>query len=490
MSFRPAGMSDDEDSDGYSHHGDEDFQGTEQVQEEESQIGKDLWSDNNYDYAGGSNKQASSLSVQEFRRCLMSGDVSTVKKCLDIGKLDVDQPFRSTYASSGSRPLFIACERGHPEVVQLLLQTGASLGPDHDRFNPLMAVCSSDCSSSDDLVKCAEMLIETDEIDLNACQTQQMTALMFASLRGHDKLVQLLLLHGKIVLNMDAVDSQRWSALMFAVDSDHGHVARRLLEAGADPDLANVEGTVASDMAASRGNVALQSTIERFSKRKSLLSGLPIVDQHQHQKYNELDNVLLALDAGEYMRLFAGQKVDLEQFLQLNEQDLISMGIDKVGVRKKMVDAIVEMHKKDWEKTSLPKIQPRDKQNGIYLTCPDAVVMTANVARHLKFLSANIQFLKRHLQETPQMLRIGQDVANVQVLGDHVRQSFENALVTYRQLDSLKTVVDKLAKDENYLPADKIGPKSNNRVAVFTTTSLFFVTVTAGALIYQLLWRK
>ena len=31
---------------------------------------------------------------------------------------------------------------------------------------------------------------------------------------------------------------------MYAIDSDHGHIARRLLEAGARPDLAGLDGVL------------------------------------------------------------------------------------------------------------------------------------------------------------------------------------------------------------------------------------------------------
>ena len=87
-------------------------------------------------------------------------------------------------------------------------------------------------------------------------------------------------------------------------------------------------------------------------------------------KYTEVDNILLALDASDFIPTFKEHRVDLQEFLQLNEADLIAMGIGKVGLRKKMLDVIVDMHKREWEKSSVPKITPRDKQQGIYLSAP------------------------------------------------------------------------------------------------------------------------
>jgi ankyrin repeat/SAM/basic leucine zipper domain-containing protein 1 len=87
-------------------------------------------------------------------------------------------------------------------------------------------------------------------------------------------------------------------------------------------------------------------------------------------KYSELDNILLGLEAGEVMPNFKAHNVDLQEFLQLGETDLVEIGVHQVGLRKKMMDAIAEMHKRQWEKSSLPRITPKEKQKGIYLTAP------------------------------------------------------------------------------------------------------------------------
>ncbi len=68
----------------------------------------------------------------------------------------------------------------------------------------------------------------------------------FAAKQGHDSLVELLIDNGA---QLDAVESQNWTALAFAVDAEKGHVARRLLEAGANPDIATLDGPLPIDMA-------------------------------------------------------------------------------------------------------------------------------------------------------------------------------------------------------------------------------------------------
>ena len=53
------------------------------------------------------------------------------------------------------------------------------------------------------------------KMDPNACQTQKITALMLACKHGHDEIVKKLL--DIPSLNINAQDSQRWTALMYAI---------------------------------------------------------------------------------------------------------------------------------------------------------------------------------------------------------------------------------------------------------------------------------
>ena len=59
------------------------------------------------------------------------------------------------------------------------------------------------------------------------------------------------------------------TALCFAVDANHGHVARSLLEAGSDPDVMTQEGIVAADLVNTARNSMLRDIILKFSKHRS-----------------------------------------------------------------------------------------------------------------------------------------------------------------------------------------------------------------------------
>ena len=63
---------------------------------------------------------------------------------------------------------------------------------------------------------------------------------------------------------------------------------------------------------------------------------------------------------------------------------------------------------KDWTMDSLPRITPRDKQRGIFLTCPDCVTMAANMVEHVRLLAGTMQHVERHIKEKPEILSYGQ----------------------------------------------------------------------------------
>ena len=78
-----------------------------------------------------------------------------------------------------------------------------------------------------------------------------------------------------------------------------------------------------------RNNPKLVSVIQSFAKRAKLTrgeSGAAI----QLTKFSELDNILLGLDASEYIPLFNQHGLNLETFLELNELDLEKIGVEKV----------------------------------------------------------------------------------------------------------------------------------------------------------------
>lgn len=215
------------------------------------------------------------------------------------------------------------------------------------------------------------------------------------------------------------------------------------------------------------------------SNAKLIFSGIDVTTPSNANggilKYSEMDNVLLAVDANDYLQHFKNHHVDLPEFLQLGEKELIEIGVDKVGLRKKMLDVIADMQKRQWEKSSVPKIQPRDKQNGIYLTAPDAALVIASISRQFKFLNANIEFLNRQIRDKPQLLSFGTDVATIVDIDKYTKEG----RLHMNQLDKTlsrfeKTVTKQLNQDKNY-PPDGAPKQSSNVVYYIAVTTVIIL---------------
>ncbi len=163
---------------------------------------------------------------EAFREAVLSGDADRVERALEE---DASLMEEELAGMGGGRPVSVACREGHPGVVRVLLSRGASVAPDPDGFTPLLALCAAARREGEEsesaLLECARALfrLRGREVDVNHLQCQQTSALMFCGRAGHSGLARLLLERGA---RRDDRDSQRWTALCFAADAGRGEVAR------------------------------------------------------------------------------------------------------------------------------------------------------------------------------------------------------------------------------------------------------------------------
>ncbi len=224
------------------------------------------------DFMASMDHAASSTVVDKLKEAIKYGNSDQVAELIDSGEVSVTQRF---YGLDGGSPLVVALQAGQARVVEVLLARNAPLAADDDSgISSLMALCATAASPyrGRELSECVDVLfsLRPDEVDVNARQSQGMTALMLAARQGLLEVCANLLRRGA---DVNARDTQEWSALCFAAGRGHGHVARLLLESGADPSFPTREGMVAAELAGMKGCGALQDIIHKFEKTKSLLAG-------------------------------------------------------------------------------------------------------------------------------------------------------------------------------------------------------------------------
>lgn len=403
-----------------------------------------------------------SLPLDEFRMAAMQGNLPVIKALIKQG-IAVDQILKSGWTC-----LMYACSSGKQHIVEYLLQQNADPNLHKELFTPLMAACASSRESESDLLECVELLLNYGA-KVDTAERHRMTALMFASKEGRATIVQRLI-NEKADVNKQ--DNKGWTALCWAATKGHGKVVRILLQNSADPLKMNTHGQRPADIALAAGYPEIADILERVCVRDSSKSNAlfikeegdldyipckPSSDIKTIQNFGELEMVLSGLDLAYMIPLFQEQKVSFETFLRLTEKDLESMNVSAIGVRKKILQAVKEINKKEWQTSSLPAIT-LDTQ----LTVPEAVAMIANMNKHIRYMHASIGYLRDQLQGNPRLLQLGQEVHNVVSLAKNCGETLKHLSNFHEEVKFFKTHLDKVSGNAEYSSADLIVDYADN----------------------------
>ena len=152
-----------------------------------------------------------------------------------------------------------------------------------------------------------------------------------------------------------------------------------------------------------------------------------------------------------------------------------------------MLTAISEIHKRNWEKTSLPIIKTIDKQKGIYYTCPDAVLMISNISDHFKYIRANVEHLGKNISNCPELLRIGQEIASLSDLIKKVNASKLSIEATGKEIVRLQRQLEELKNDSRFKPVDLLNDETlkRNTTSRFTKLIVVSIVVFGGLMIFK-----
>ena len=77
------------------------------------------------------------------------------------------------------------------------------------------------------------------------------------------------------------------------------------------------------------------------------------------------------------------------EFLLLREEGLESLGAG-LGARKRLVAAQAELHRRDWDRGSLPRLPLADRRDGLMVTAPEVAAMRANIPQHGRLMRASL----------------------------------------------------------------------------------------------------
>lgn len=188
-----------------------------------------------------------------------------------------------------------------------------------------------------------------------------------------------------------------------------------------------------------------------------------------HPSYDELDNnpdsdqddediifqdmqlFLHAIGEPQLVDKFLEHKVTLGQLLEFNEQDLINCGIELVGDRKKILENTGQMHCEKWMPTSLHDLTAKT-----LLSSPGIYIALNDINKHIEYIGVTFKYLRRRLQERPQVLELGKDYVGVTKLANEIDDLLKTSKTTYIQLKALQKEICKHLNDPSKKPANHI----------------------------------
>ena len=293
---------------------------------------------------------------------------------------------------SGWTALMYACNYGNVEEVKLLLEKGADPNAPVDMFTPLMAACS--CSSvrieNSDIV---ELLVNKGSV-INDSDQYHMTSLMYAAREGKLKIVQFLVKHN---LHMNAQDDIGFSALTWAASRGHMKICKVLVDAGANPDLQTMDGSTPAEIAEIHSQTLTSNFLSNCTSDNDTttmqLESLPDTEQVEVQpqktiQYGDLELYMSGLDLAQFIPTFPEHHVNFDFLLKVTDDDLKQIDISQLGMRKKILNATYDVHKKTWQASSLASLAYSKA-----LSATDALAMVSNVNQHVVYMSSSIGYV-------------------------------------------------------------------------------------------------
>ncbi|KZS11155.1 Ankyrin repeat [Daphnia magna] len=394
----------------------------------------------------------SDVDLEDFRIATMKGNLQSVKLYVENG-VSVSQVLRSGWTA-----LMYSVSCGRWQITEYLLDNKANPNFHKELFTPLMAACASSHEVEDDLVKCVELLI-SHGANVNATERHKVTPLMFACKEKRLKIVQTLLKRNEI--NIDLQDHHGWSALMWAADKGDGAIVRALLEhgeKGADTHLMSSSGQKAVDVALIAGHKDVAALLDLTLKPQESPAPAPPPSTDSIATVTELETVLMGLDLTCLLPIFYEHKMNYDSFLLMDDGDLDRMGISQVGYRTRLLNAVKEIHTKEWERGSLPAIQYSK-----YLSCPEATALVGNLAIHGRYMLASVAYLRDQIQRRPRILQLGMETASVHALSAQTQYAIKQISELQSQLKFLKLYLDKVQDKAEFVPADLITERNGYR---------------------------
>ncbi|XP_044729691.1 ankyrin repeat, SAM and basic leucine zipper domain-containing protein 1 [Chrysoperla carnea] len=388
--------------------------------------------------------------MEQIKNSIQSGNVEELANVLssDVPGLDINGEFESTAWT----PLLYAASLGNAEIVSELLINGADPNIHKDSYTPLMAVCSCELERDENLVQCASDLISFNA-KVKVADRYGMTPLMFAALHGHEQLVSLLM----PLSDLEAVDTQKWTALFFAVSRGHKNVVEQLLYPDMDLSKTDIRGSTVKELAINKGYLDIAElvtdpnaldlvTLEDIETNTAIPEWEDMFPGIKDTKnlppyFDDVKSFMYGINLPQFIDLMYSHKIGFPTLLTITDGQLECMGILLPFQRRQILHGLYEFHGHRWNKKSLGEI-PKE-----LFSVYDVLHNFGASNKHISVMKSSIQFLHmrlNYMKNTKNIMAGGDEKENIQGLHDNKTAILKELNDLKYRIESIKCTLHKL----------------------------------------------
>ncbi|VVC28052.1 Hypothetical protein CINCED_3A004723 [Cinara cedri] len=333
--------------------------------------------------------QAENFQLTLQHACI-SNNVPEIIRALNSKSLNINCHLQNNWT-----PLMFAAFYGSFDAVTYLLENGADPAIHFDCHNVIMCVCN--CKSVNinelDLVKCLNLFLSFNNIDINSKDTSGMTALMFACSNGWLKLVEYLVNDGA---DIEIVDNQNGeTALFFAIRFNHFNIVKFLLSRGANKDATDkrnhtvyriVESKNMSDMLNLLNGDVEQEQLPEFIFEEQTCWDI-VIAELENGFPRDAESFLNALSMKQFTSTLKSNKTTFKQLLTWKSNVNNNVGITLTPHQKLLTTALKCFHTRNWSNQSLGMKRQE-------INAETIAHILAGIVRQLHVLDATLIYLE------------------------------------------------------------------------------------------------
>jgi len=285
-------------------------------------------------------------------------------------------------------------------------------------------------------------------------------------------------------------DWRGWTAVAHGAANGFTHIVRVLVNAGADLSLTTLDGQTPADVAFASGFYQLAEILESCDgKEDNRLNGLPDTlisktkpAESKFVSYGDLELFLHGLELGDVISKFQEHKISFAELLKLTDSDLVTIGINELGVRKKLLTAIHNVNTEEWDLSSL-STATLTKMSTLELAS-----MFANLTNHLKCMESTVLYLHRQMKIKKDEV-LADNPSLQKMLVDQSSETLSACTGFNESVRALSEDVNEIFVDQDLQPVSLITPKRtrarfSNNFYIWTTVAVVCTGIIIGNRLY------